>query len=175
MDIQGTQSYKNIEKSFANESKAIIKYLIYADIAIREGNTEAAELFKRMAKNEIEHAKTWFRYIHNTQTTTAENLKLAANTENAEWKTIYPEAAIKAKQEELDDIAAMFEKIASIECDHERRFVELSLAQESGEIKDALQSKERENSFSCLFCGLSANHTQDTCPVCGAENSFIAD
>ncbi len=172
MDISGTQSQKNIEKAFINESKAIMRYLIYADIAAAEGNMTAAELFKKMAQNETAHAKTWFKYIHKIDGDTMANLNSSASAENAEWKNIYPQAAAVAKQEGLEDIAAMFEKIASIECEHERRFVEMLLSEE-----DTAAAKEdttaQEHTHFCLFCGYPENSPQKVCPVCGASDAFV--
>ncbi len=172
MDIKGTRSEENIKKSFVNEAEAIIRYLIYADTAKKEGNTAAAELFKRMAKNELEHAKTWFRYIHDTDTDTLTNLAHSAGSENAEWKTIYPNAAMTAKAEGLSDIAAMFEKIASIECDHERRFMEQLISE--GE-KAVEQPTAKTSSYFCLFCGMSSDSLKEICDVCGAVKSFVKE
>ncbi len=173
MDIKNTKSYKNICDSFMNESKAIISYLIFADIATAEGNEEAAELFKKMARNEAEHAKTWFKYMHNMTNDTITNLKTALDTENSEWKTAYPEAARQATEEGLHEIAAMFERISSIECAHERSFAEMLLSQGQS-VPDFKAEEVEEVSLCCLFCGFPSKTALDLCPVCGATGSFMA-
>ncbi len=175
MDIKGSKTLNNIEESFVNEAKAIISYLIFADTATAEGNLEAAELFKRMAKNETEHAKAWFKYLYDMSGSTAENLSRSADSENCEWKTYYPEAAKTAKEEGLDEVAAMFERISSIECDHERRFVEMILSEKNSEEHLPTQNEHVENSLFCLFCGYPSVSPIEVCPVCGAMHSFVGD
>ncbi len=172
VEFKNTETYKNIKDSFLNEAKAIISYIIYADIAKEEGKENVAELFEKMAQNEIKHAKTWFKYIYDTNKTTAENLVIAADTENSEWKTSYPEAAKKAQEEGFSEIASMFERIASIECDHERRFVEMLLSE--GHDKKS-ETVLEENTHFCLFCGFPAASAMGVCPVCGASDAFVAE
>ncbi len=177
---KNTKTYQNIEESLVNEAKAIICYLVYADIALAEGNQEAADFFKKMAKNEMEHAKTWFKYTHDISGDTITNLNKAANNENEEWKTSYPEAAMQAKEEGFDDVAAMFERISSIECDHERRFVEMILIQEEAKQEEAKQeekesTEEGKKQQFCIFCGFPAREAMEICPVCGASDSFVAE
>ncbi len=173
---KNTKTYQNIEESLANEAKAIIGYLVYADIALAEGNQEVADFFKKMAKNEMEHAKTWFKYIHDISGDTVTNLNQAASNENEEWKTSYPEAAMQAKEEGFDDVAAMFERISSIECDHERRFVEMILAQEeNNQVEEQDPTEEGKEQHFCIFCGFPAKEAMEICPVCGALDSFVAE
>ncbi len=169
MDIKNTESYKNIKLSFQNEAQAIVRYMIYAEVARNEGDEKAAELFDRMAINEIAHAKVWFKFLQETPLTTMDNVKSAASNENDEWKNIYPTFAEKAKQEGLNEIADLFQKISSIEYDHERRFIEYMLSN-----SDDAPKKEKEKKYCiCIFCGYHNDENQEVCPVCGSRECFV--
>ncbi len=162
---------KLIKEAFDGESKAIISYYIYADIARSEGRPSAAELFERMAKNEIEHAKVWHHYLYDIPGDTTQNLIAAANGENYEWKEMYPTFAQKAREMGMHEIADKFERIASIECEHERRFVEEDLLKAEKEQNQITQNGK----FICLFCGFPADTQLGVCPVCGGSDCFVAE
>lgn len=168
-----TASYKNIEKSLETESLALLKYLIYADIAREEGHEEIAVLFEKMAQNEREHAKIWYKLLHDGCGNTEENLKSAASGENYEWKNTYPDYAQQARKEGFDTIAVLFERIASIESDHERRFFEAydRLINHEKPIIGA-DAAPAVTEYYCLFCGQSADSLLPVCPTCNARDSF---
>ena len=50
--------------AFAGESQAHTKYLYYASKAIKDGYVQIGKLFEETARNEKEHAKIWFKYLH---------------------------------------------------------------------------------------------------------------
>lgn len=172
MDFTNTNSYKNVKSSFANESQALVKYTFYAEVAREEGREDIALLFDKMGQNEREHAKIWFKLLNDGLDNSQENLKGSAESENFEWKHMYPKFAEEARKEGLESLAIRFEQIASIECDHERKFFEASLP--PSEQKNSLPPTESTGTanFYCLFCGHSENTPLPTCPVCGAEKSF---
>lgn len=63
----------------------------------KEGYEQIAALFQETADNEKEHAKMWFKLLHDGIGTTAENLKDAAAGENYEWTDMYATFAKEAK------------------------------------------------------------------------------
>ena len=81
----GTQTEKNLEAAFAGESMARNKYTYYASKAKKEGYEQIAALFLKTADNEKEHAKMWFKELHNGMPATDVNLLDAAEGENYEW------------------------------------------------------------------------------------------
>lgn len=56
---------KLIGKTFAGESQARNKYTFYASQARKDGLEQIAGIFEETANNEREHAKLWFKYLHN--------------------------------------------------------------------------------------------------------------
>ena len=100
MELKGSKTEKNLEMAFAGESQARNKYTYYASQAKKEGYEQIAAIFLETAENEKEHAKMWFKYLHDGQVpTTVENLKAAAEGENFEWTNMYKKMAEEAKAE----------------------------------------------------------------------------
>ena len=94
MELKGTKTEKNLMEAFAGESQARNKYTYYASKAKKEGYEQIAELFLETANNEKEHAKIWFKLLHNGEIpTTTDNLKDAAEGENFEWTDMYDRMA----------------------------------------------------------------------------------
>lgn len=194
MDLKGTKSEQNVKDALAGESLARNKYTYYALQAKSEGHDDIAEFFEKMADNEREHAKIWFKMLHGGLGTTSANLEDAATGESYEWQTMYPQFAADARAEGLDMLAAMFEKIAAIENDHEKsfleKFMEFKLRKNSEKPQSIHQAKpaftpqitpvhtasDRSSSevkqYRCMFCGNLEAHRLDVCPVCEAIGAF---
>ena len=109
--VKGTQTEKNLLKSFAGESQARSRYKFFASKARKEGYEQIAAVFEETAEQEKEHAERFFKFLEGgmveiTATfpagvigTTMENLRAAAEGENEEWVDLYPEFARIAEEE----------------------------------------------------------------------------
>ena len=98
MELKGSKTEANLMAAFAGESQARNKYTYYASKAKKEGYEQIAAIFEETANNEKEHAKLWFKELHNGEVpTTAENLLDAAEGENYEWTDMYAEFAKVAR------------------------------------------------------------------------------
>ena len=64
MDFKESKTYKNLQTSFAGESQARNKYTYYASKARKDGYEQIAAIFEETANNEKEHAKLWFKELH---------------------------------------------------------------------------------------------------------------
>ena len=119
MELKGSKTEQNLMTAFAGESQARNKYTYYASKAKKEGFEQIAAIFEETANNEKEHAKMWFKELHNGAVpSTIENLEDAANGENYEWTDMYDEFAKTAKEEGFDRIAYLFEAVGKIEKEH---------------------------------------------------------
>ena len=79
MNLKGTKTEANLQTAFAGESQARNKYTYYASKAKKEGYEQIAAIFEETAANEKEHAKMWFKLLHdNDIPSTVENLADAA-------------------------------------------------------------------------------------------------
>ena len=79
MELKGSRTEQNLQAAFAGESQARNKYTYYASKARKEGYNQIADLFEETANNEKEHAKIWFKLLHDGEVpTTSVNLLYAA-------------------------------------------------------------------------------------------------
>ena len=118
----GTQTEKNLAAAFAGESEARNKYTYFASKAKKEGYEQIAALFLKTAENEKEHAKMWYKELHDGIGNTAENLLAAAEGENYEWTDMYDGFAKTAEEEGFKALAAKFRMVAAIEKLLEERY-----------------------------------------------------
>lgn len=183
MNLMDTKTGQNLKKALEGEALACAKYHFFADKARLEGQKEVAELFEKMAANETAHAGVWYKLLcGGTVGGSMQNLTVSANAEFGEWSSMYPSFAEQAKEEGLDGIAAMFEKIAAIEKDHERQFMEAMVALGSGtqpsEEQQEMEKRMEERvkvlvpGHRCVVCGSVYEQRPDVCEVCGAIGFF---
>lgn len=171
MQLKGSKTEKNLEAAFAGESMARNKYTYYASKAKKDGYVQIAALFEETAANEKEHAKIWFKLLHDGIAGTELNLKDAAAGENYEWTDMYPTFAKEAREEGFDHIASLFEMVAKIEREHEERYKKL-LANVEGDI---VFSKDEDVIWQCSNCGhiVIGKKAPDVCPVCAHPQSYF--
>ena len=126
MELKGSKTEKNLQEAFAGESQARNKYTYFASQAKKEGYEQIAAIFLETAENEKEHAKLWFKYLHDGDVpSTAQNLKDAAAGENFEHTEMYKRMAEEAREEGFMELAAKFELVGKIEAEHEQRYLKL--------------------------------------------------
>ena len=113
-NLKGTKTEANLLTAFAGESQARNKYTYYASKAKKDGFEQIAAIFMETAENEKEHAKIWFKLLHDGIPSTTENLLDAAAGENYEWTEMYAQFAKEAKEEGFDRIAYLFEAVGNM-------------------------------------------------------------
>lgn len=174
MELKGSRTEANLMTAFAGESQARNKYTYYASKAKKDGYVQIAQIFEETANNEKEHAKIWFKLLHDGGIpTTVENLKDAAEGENYEWTEMYAEFALVAKEEGFDHIAALFEMVAKIEKEHEERYKKL-LANIDGGV---VFSKDNDIVWICSNCGHIhiGKKAPEICPVCAHPQAYFME
>ena len=174
--IKGTETEKNLLKSFAGESQASNRYSYAAGVAKKEGYVQIAAVFEETARQEQQHAKRFFKFLEGGELevtacfpagkigTTAENLKDAAMGENEEWTDLYPAFAAIAIKEGFPEIAAAWQMISIAEKQHEKRFNGLLLNVENGRVFQ----REEAVTWRCRNCGYlhTGNSAPDLCAAC---------
>ena len=171
-DLKGTKTEANLMAAFAGESQARNKYTYYASKAKKDGYEQIAELFTETANNEKEHAKIWFKLLHDGNVPdTIANLKDAAEGENYEWTDMYKSFAEDAKAEGFDHIAFLFEQVALIEKEHEERYRKLLTNIEEG----IVFSRDGDMVWICRNCGHIhvGKNAPEVCPVCAHPKSYF--
>ena len=167
----GTQTEKNLEAAFAGESMARNKYTYFASKAKKDGFEQIAELFLKTADNEKEHAKMWYKELHDGIGTTAENLSDAADGENYEWTDMYDGFAKTAEEEGFKALAAKFRMVAAIEKRHEERYRALLKNVETA----AVFEKSEVKVWECRNCGhiVVGTKAPEICPVCAHPKAYF--
>jgi len=171
--LQGTQTEKNLMAAFAGESQARNKYTYFASQAKKDGYEQIAEIFTESANNEKEHAKMWFKLLNGGEISkTEDNLKAAAEGENFEWTDMYKGFAETARKEGFNDIAFLFEGVAKIEEEHEKRFLKLLENVKEG----IVFSRDGDTIWKCANCGhiCVGKKAPAVCPICKHPQAFFA-
>lgn len=181
--IKGTRTEKNLMTSFAGESQARMRYTYFASVAKKEGYEQISAIFLETAEQEKEHAKKMFKWLEGgkveitasypagTISTTAENLKAAAEGENEEWSADYPMFARIADEEGFPEIAAMYRMISVAEKGHEERYRAFLKNIEEGHVF----KKEEETVWQCRNCGYIhvGKEAPQVCPACQHPQAYF--
>lgn len=170
-NLKGTKTEKNLMAAFAGESEARNKYSYYASKAKKDGYVQIAAIFEETANNEKEHAKLWFKLLHDGIGTTLDNLKDGAFGENYEWTEMYPTFAKEAREEGFHEIADLFDGVAAIEKEHEERYRKLFANIEQG----IVFSREGDVVWQCANCGHLhfGKEAPELCPVCAHPKAYF--
>ncbi|MBP3867034.1 MAG: rubrerythrin family protein [Eggerthellaceae bacterium] len=172
MELQGSKTWENLQTAFAGESQAHTKYQYYASKAKKDGYEQIADMFLETSRNEKEHAKLWFKYLHDGDVPdTLTNLNDAADGENYEWTDMYDEFAKVADEEGFKEIAAKFRMVGAIEKHHEERYRKFI-----GNIEEGIVfSRDGDRTWICRNCGhiVIGSKAPELCPVCLHAKSFF--
>ena len=171
MELKGSKTEANLQAAFAGESMARNKYTYYASKAKKEGYNIIASKFEETANNEKEHAKIWFKLLHDGMPSTVENLKDAAAGERYEWTDMYDTMAKEAEEEGFNKIAGLFRAVAKIEKSHEERYNALLSALEEGRVFE----RPTKVIWECGNCGhrLESLKAPELCPVCEHPKAYF--
>lgn len=172
-NIKGTETEKNLLNAMKREAVTRTLYYIFANQAKAEGYDYIGTTFEKLAENEKEHAKIWFKWLNaNTFPTTFENLKYAIKNETDEANEMYLNYAQKAKEEGFDSLAELFTFVAEIEKSHEDMLKKLQST-----IQDTEAQPETNRTFKwiCSACGciIEQDSAPDYCPLCEGEDIFF--
>lgn len=172
MNLKGTKTEANLQAAFAGESQARNKYTYFASKAKKDGYVQIAAIFEETANNEKEHAKLWYKLLNGGSIgSTVENLKEAAGGENYEWTDMYDNFAKEAREEGFEEIARLFEGVAAIEKEHEKRYRKLLENVE----KELVFSKDGDVIWQCTNCGhiCVGKKAPEVCPVCAHPQAYF--
>ena len=174
--LKGTQTEKNLLTAFAGESQARNRYTFFASQAKKQGYEQISAIFSETADNEKEHAKKLFKFLEGGEAEisasfpagvigdTVDNLKAAAEGENHEHTTMYPEFARIAEEEGFDEVADVMMSIANAEKQHEKRYLGLMENIKQGRVF----KREKSVKWRCRNCGYihEGPEAPEECPAC---------
>ena len=171
MNLKGSKTEANLMAAFAGESQACVKYQDYASKAKKDGYVQIADIFEETSRNEKEHAKLWFKLLHDGMPATTVNLADAADGENYEWTDMYDGFARVAREEGFDAIANLFDGVGKIEKEHEARYRKLLANIEGG----LVFSRDEDQIWQCGNCGhiVIGKKAPEVCPVCAHPQAYF--
>ena len=171
MNLKGSKTEANLQTAFAGESQACVKYQYYASKAKKDGYVQIADIFGETSRNEKEHAKLWFKLLHDGVPATTVNLADAADGENYEWTDMYAAFAREAREEGFDAIANLFEGVGKVEQAHEERYRKLLANVEGG----LVFSRDEDQIWQCGNCGhiVIGKKAPEVCPVCAHPQAYF--
>jgi rubrerythrin len=158
------QTSKNLMDAFAGEAEANRKYTAYAIKAEKDGNLNAAKLFRAASDAETIHALKHFDVAKKVGST-ADNLKDAVAGETHEYKEMYPDFVKTAEAEGNKGAVTSFTFAMKAEEVHAKLYQEAL---------DNLDQTEEVFYYLCPVCGNIEKAVPDRCPICGVPgDKFI--
>jgi len=171
-----SQTAKNLLISYAFESQANNRYLFFANKARDDSYIQIADIFKKTADQEFEHALRFFKFFNGGELeitatfqtgvikTTYDNLLSSAALENSVHTDLYPRFAAIAWEENFERAAETWDAISVAEKQHEKCFLALAENIKSGKI---FQRNEKVI-WHCRNCGYlhEGPYAPDKCPAC---------
>ncbi|MCX8014742.1 MAG: rubrerythrin family protein [candidate division WOR-3 bacterium] len=153
---------KALSEAFAGESMAHMKYLIFAEVAEKEGFINVARLFKAIAFAEFVHARNHARNLDYIKQTDG-NLQTGIDGETFEVNEMYPAyLAIAVLQNEKGAELAINYALAA-EKIHAELYKQAKVNVQKGE------DIKVDEIYICPICGYThIGVPPEKCPVCNA-------
>ena len=180
MAVKNAMTADFLRSAYGGESMAHMRYLLWGELAAKEGFPNIEKLFQAIAYAERVHAGNHFREIDGDIADatvaagavfgvgkTVENLQGAINGELHEVEQMYPVYLNAARFQEENGAVRSFHFALEAEKLHAALFQK---AQESAKEKKDLQC---QSVYICPVCGHTVlDEAPDNCPVCGAKKSM---
>lgn len=168
--LDGTKTQVNLRDAASNEAIAHVKYELYSKLAKSLKQFEIAELFEKLAGEELSHAELWLSYLDEISDT-EQNLDSAINNESFESEVYYPELSKIAKDEGFDEIADKLSMTADVEAHHDEYLSKIY----DEFISNSMRNGSAETQWHCTNCGYhtKGNLPPDRCPLCNYLKEYF--
>ncbi|MEM3485570.1 MAG: rubrerythrin family protein [Candidatus Methanomethyliaceae archaeon] len=155
-------SEENLKAAFAGQSQAHMRYLIFAEVAEKEGKPNLARLFRAIAYAEQVHATDHFRELGMIRDS-GQNLDVAIAGETYEVEEMYPAFIAVADLQKESGAKRAFHFAIEAEKIHAELYKKVKKAAEKGaDIKIGTV-------YICPVCGHTVvGEPPERCPICGA-------
>ena len=156
-----------LKSAFSGESQAHMRYLIFAEMAEKEGFNNLARLFKGIAYAEFVHARNHLKVL-NLVKRSNNNLDVAIAGETYEVEEMYPSyKAVAQLQEERG-------AIISYNYAYEAERIHAELYKKAKEAAEKGRDVEIKKVWICPVCGHThvGDEPPERCPICGARKGL---
>jgi len=153
---------ENLKAAFAGQSQAHMRYLIFAEVAEKEGKPNLARLFRAIAYAEQVHATNHYRELGMIRDS-GQNLDVAIAGETYEVEEMYPAFIAVADLQKESGAKRAFHFAIEAEKIHAELYRKAKEAVEKGtDIKIGTV-------YICPVCGHTVvGEPPERCPICGA-------
>ncbi|GAA0122521.1 MULTISPECIES: rubrerythrin [Clostridium] len=169
--LKGSETEKNLLRTFAGESRASNKYMLFAEKAKEDGYQYVAEVFEETSGNERAHSRVVYRDFLKQVRSTANNLMSAIKGETEEFTKLYKEYEDTARKEGFNEIADFYKELREVEESHEKRFQALY-----DRIKnDTMFKSDKVEFWQCMNCGYihEGKEAPNVCPLCKYPRAYF--
>jgi len=189
MQLNNSLTFQNLINAYAGETQAQTRYQMLAHGAHEKGLFALEKKLDTLAKNEYTHARMFYSAIQSADSATFANLNVcsgypfkdkwdfvknfefAVQNESSECNFIYPGYAQTAKDEDLNDIAVLFERISDVEKCHMAQLTEIHRQLTD----DTMYSRSTPTKWKCGECGHeeTIDAAWDVCPLCRSPRGYV--
>jgi rubrerythrin len=160
--VEREMTRKFLEDAFCGESKAHMKYSIYAEDAEAQGKKNLAKLWRAIAYAEFVHARNHFKALGYLGAVDA-NLEDSAGGEHFEIEEMYPVYKNSADFQKEPEAVRSAHFALEAEKIHEKMY------NDAREYLKSNEDLEDKQIFICEVCGYTTfDAAPEKCPVCGA-------
>jgi rubrerythrin len=168
--LGGTQTQKNLTDAFTGEARSAVRYRIFSEAAMENGDPVLSEILHNLAENEVQHAELWMRYLGEVGDD-MQNLESIIASEEYESEAMYPEFSSTARGEGFSEIADKFDYTASTEQNHLKILSDYLEKLREGNLYTSSESV----GWLCTNCGYVQEGTEapERCPLCGYPRGYF--
>ncbi|ABR50509.1 Rubrerythrin [Alkaliphilus metalliredigens QYMF] len=180
MSVNNAMTADFLRSAYGGESMAHMRYLIWGEVADKEGFPNTGRLFRAIGYAEYAHADNHFRELGDQKGDytvpagavfgvgkTVENLQGGIDGELHEIEQMYPVYLETARFQKEKGAERAFHYALEAEKIHAKLFKEAQEAAKQGKDYDI------GGIYVCEICGHTAtNERPDRCPICGAKEEL---
>jgi len=168
-DLKGTETEKNLYKTFAVESRTNNIYIMFAEMARNEGYLWISNIFEKIANNELAHSRAAYKKFLCKIKGTEDNLKFSVEREDSVVE-LYNEYEKTATSEGLDEIAHFYKELREAEESHMEIYTDLFKR-----FKNGIFSSEQSIGWVCMNCGYihEGKEAPNNCACCGFPRAYF--
>lgn len=180
MNVSNAMTADFLRSAFGGECMAHMRYLVWGDLAEKEGFKNVARLFRAISYAERVHASNHFNVLGKQQGdatvaaggvfgigSTAENLQGAIDGELHEINQMYPVYLNTARFQNEPDAETMFYRA------HEAEKLHADLFQKALDAVKSGNDMELDAIYVCPVCGHTIlNVPPENCPVCKVKKEY---
>lgn len=189
MQLTGSKTLTNLARAFAGECQAHVRYKFIEYGARVQGYSCLAEVIDKIVYNEFNHARMFYTFIQRSNEKLiddlqvcggfpfkekwdlVQNLRLAAEDEEREFKEVYPSFRAIAMEEGFKEISDLYDDVMKVEACHFKLFSELHERLKNG----TLYKRDKPVVWKCSACGYESESAEawEKCPLCNAPQGSV--